>query len=156
MNGMLKDVKDFSEVFGKLVNEKPVMVGDGDFKFVYEFIQEELEELKDAHEAGDLVGVADAFADIQYVLNAGILAYGLQDAFQELFDEVQASNMSKSCKTPEEATQTVIERTKSHGECHIEQQGDLYIVYRTRDRKVMKSINYFKPNLTPIIEKYSK
>ena len=25
--------------------------------------------------------------------------------------------------------------------------GERYVVYRTRDRKVMKSINYFKPDL---------
>ena len=30
---------------------------------------------------------------------------------------------------------------------HWEKISDMYIVYRTRDRKVMKSINYFRPDL---------
>jgi len=154
MNKMIEDVKLFSETFGKLVNKKPVMVDNEDFNFIYEFIKEELEEFKEAHQASDLVGVADAFADIQYVLNAGILAYGMQDAFKELYDEVQASNMSKSCKDMEEAYKTIDLRSLEHGPCHFERQGDLFIVYRTRDRKVMKCINYFKPNLEPILSKY--
>ena len=57
--------------------------------------------------------------------------------------------MSKACKTEEEAIQSVSQRSKEQGEaCHYEKVEDgRYIVYRTRDRKVMKSINYFKPNL---------
>ena len=52
-------------------------------------------------------------------------------------------------KTEEEAIQTVSERTKEQGEaCHFEKVTEgRYIVYRTRDKKVMKSINYFRPNL---------
>jgi len=56
--------------------------------------------------------------------------------------------MSKVCKTEYEAQQTVNRRTIEQGvECHYEKQGDYWVVYRTHDRKVMKSINYFKPNL---------
>ena len=57
--------------------------------------------------------------------------------------------MSKACKTEEEAIQTVSKRTKEYGEaCHFEKvEEGRYIVYRTADRKVMKSINYFRPNL---------
>ena len=56
--------------------------------------------------------------------------------------------MSKSCKTEAEAKQTVTIRAEEQGEeCHFEKVGDRYVVYRTRDRKVMKSIKYFRPNL---------
>jgi acetyl-CoA acetyltransferase len=62
--------------------------------------------------------------------------------------EVQASNLSKACSTQEEAQATVELRSQEQGEgCHYEQVADKYVVYRTRDRKVMKSINYFKPDL---------
>ena len=62
--------------------------------------------------------------------------------------EVQASNLSKACRTEEEAKATVEIRSKEQGEpCHYEQVDNKYIVYRSRDRKVMKSINYFKPDL---------
>ena len=57
--------------------------------------------------------------------------------------------MSKSCVDEAEAEATILQRAKEQGEpCHYEQVGDRWVVYRTRDRKVMKSINYFKPNLT--------
>lgn len=154
MNKTIADVKHFSEVFGKLVNKKPTMVDNKDFEFVYEFIKEELDEMKEAHEKGDLVGVLDALADIQYVLNAGVLAYGMQDVFDTAFQEVQDSNMSKSCETEEIAKKTVEERSKTHGPCHYEKVGDQYIVYRTRDKKVMKSINYFRPDLKTILNNF--
>ena len=35
---------------------------------------------------------------------------------------------------------------KGH-DCHWEQIADRYVVYSSSDRKVMKSINYFAPNL---------
>ena len=64
------------------------------------------------------------------------------------YQEVQASNLSKSCSTEEEAVETVSVRSKEQNEpCHYEKVGERYVVYRTRDRKVMKSINYFKPDL---------
>ena len=56
--------------------------------------------------------------------------------------------MSRACLTEKEAISTVKVRSKEQGEpCHWEQVGDMYIVYRTRDRKVMKSLTYFRPDL---------
>ena len=76
------------------------------------------------------------------------MLHGLKGKVWEAYQEVQASNMSKSCKTIAEAEETVEVRSKEKGHrCHWEQIGDRYVVYRSSDRKVMKSINYFKPNL---------
>ena len=57
--------------------------------------------------------------------------------------------MSKSCATQAEAEETVKVRSeeKNHP-CHYEQVGDRFVVYRSSDNKVMKSINYFAPDLT--------
>ena len=56
--------------------------------------------------------------------------------------------MSKACQTEEEAIQTVSKRSEEQGEkCHYEKVDNVYVVYRSRDRKVMKSLSYFKPNL---------
>ena len=56
--------------------------------------------------------------------------------------------MSKSCETQEVAEETVKVSSEEKGHpCHWEQIGDRYVVYRSSDRKVMKSINYFAPNL---------
>jgi len=64
--------------------------------------------------------------------------------------------MSKACETEAEAVQTVSERAKEQGEaCHYEKIAEgRYIVYRTRDKKVMKSINYFRPDLSKFFETY--
>ena len=56
--------------------------------------------------------------------------------------------MSKSCSDETEAKSTVKVRSEEQGEpCHYEKVGDRFVVYRTRDKKVMKSVNYFRPNL---------
>lgn len=143
------EVELFNKTFGKPNNYVPVIPERKEWEFVYNFILEELEEYKTACERGDIVEVLDALADITYVsLGNGVMLHGLKDKILPAYAEVQASNMSKACSTIEEAEQTVTLRAQQQGEpCHYEQVGDLYVVYRTRDRKVMKSINYFKPNL---------
>ena len=144
------EVEEFNVTFGKPNNYKPNIPSRDEWEFVYNFVLEELEEYKEACESGDIIGVLDALCDITYVsLGNGVMLHGLRRKILPAYAEVQASNMSKSCLTEEEARQTVELRSKEQGEpCHYEEKGDYYVVYRTRDRKVMKSINYFKPDLT--------
>ena len=144
------EVEKFNATFGKPNNYKPNIPSRGEWEFVYNFVLEELEEYKEACESGDIVGILDALCDITYVsLGNGVMLHGLRRKILPAYAEVQASNMSKSCLTEKEARQTVELRSKEQGEpCHYEEKGDYYVVYRTRDRKVMKSINYFKPDLT--------
>jgi hypothetical protein len=143
------EVELFNATFGKPNNYTPVIPERKEWEFVYNFILEELEEYKEACEKGDIVEVLDALCDITYVsLGNGVMLHGLKDKFNDAYAEVQASNMSKACNSEEEAEETVKVRSEQQGEdCHYEKVGDFYIVYRTRDRKVMKSVNYFKPDL---------
>jgi hypothetical protein len=146
----VSEVETFNNTMGKgWQNRTTPTINKADADFVVNFIQEELDELKEAIEENDIVGVFDAILDITYVgLGNGALVFGLKDKMLDGYAEVQASNLSKVCKTEEEAKQTVEVRSKEQGEpCHYEHVGDNYIVYRTRDMKVMKSINYFKPDL---------
>ena len=145
----VNEVEEFNEVMGKPNNYEPTIPSKKEWMFVYDFIMEELQEYKEACEKGDIVEVLDALCDITYVsLGNGVMLHGLKGKIWEAYQEVQASNMSKSCKDEIEATDTVNVRSDEQGEpCHYEQVKDRYVVYRTRDRKVMKSINYFKPNL---------
>ena len=63
--------------------------------------------------------------------------------------------MPNLCLTEEEALETVALRSKEQCEdCHYERVGERYVVYRTRDKKVMKSINYFRPDLSKFFETY--
>ena len=144
------EVQEFNDTFGKPNNYTPTIGEKKEWQFVYDFILEELEEYKEACEKGDIVGILDALCDITYVsLGNGTMLHGLKGKIWEAYAEVQASNMSKACKTEEEAEETMYYREQEQGEpCHYEKVGDMYIVYRTRDRKVMKNINYFRPDLS--------
>ena len=145
----VNEVEDFNNLMSKPNNYTPIIPEKKEWQFVYDFVLEELEEYKEACEKGDIVEILDALCDIAYVsLGNGTMLHGLKDKIWPAYQEVQASNMSKACTTQEEAIRTVEVRSKEQGEpCHWEQIGDMYIVYRTRDRKVMKSLTYFRPDL---------
>jgi predicted HAD superfamily Cof-like phosphohydrolase len=143
------EVEEFNAVMGKPNNYEPTIPERKEWEFVYNFILEELEEYREACEAGNIIEVLDALCDITYVsLGNGAMLHGLKDKIWPAYQEVQASNMSKACQTEEDAKTTVIQRSSEQGEeCHYEKVGDYFIVYRSRDRKVMKNIKYFRPNL---------
>ena len=143
-------VEEFNKTFNKPNNYEPTIPEEKEWKFVYNFVLEELEEYREACERGDIVEILDALCDIAYVsIGNGTMLHGLKNKIWPAYQEVQASNMSKACKTEKEAIQTVSQRSKEQGEaCHFEKiEEGRYIVYRTSDRKVMKSINYFPPDL---------
>ena len=146
----ISEVEEFNNAMGKSwQNRTTPTINKEDADFVINFIQEELDELKEAVEKNDIVGVLDAILDITYVgLGNGALVFGLKDKIIPGYTEVQASNLSKICKTEEEAIETVKVRNEQQGaECHWEKVGDGYVVYRSRDMKVMKALSYFSPNL---------
>ena len=146
----VSEVETFNEIFGKPNNYVPTIPEEKEWKFVYDFILEELEEYREACERGDIVEVLDALCDIAYVsIGNGTMLHGLKGKIWPAYQEVQASNLSKACSTEEEAIQTVSQRTKEQGEeCYFKKiEEGRYIVYRKRDNKVMKSINYFRPDL---------
>jgi predicted HAD superfamily Cof-like phosphohydrolase len=147
----ISEVEEFNDMMGKSYqNRITPTIEAADAQFVVDFISEELDELKEAVATNDIVGVFDALLDITYVCTGnGALVFGLKDKFMEGYAEVQASNLSKICMTEEDAIETVNVRSKQQGEpCHFEQVGDGYVVYRTRDNKVMKNVKYFSPDLT--------
>lgn len=145
----IDEVEEFNAVMGKPNTYEPNIPERKEWEFVYNFILEELEEYKEACEKGDIIEVLDALCDITYVATGnGTMLHGLKDKIWSAYQEVQASNLSKACKTEEEAKATVIQRSSEQGEeCHYEKVGEYFIVYRSRDKKVMKNINYFRPNL---------
>lgn len=144
------EVEVFNKTFGKPNNYTPVIPNDEKLTdFVVNFIKEETEELAEAIKDNDIVGVLDGICDLLYVaVGNATMVFGLKDKLIPAYAEVQSSNMSKSCSTEEEAIETVKVRTEQYGPCHYDKVGDRYVVYRTADNKVMKSINYFPPNLT--------
>lgn len=115
-------------------------------------LQEELNEFKKAIEDNDLIEVIDALADIQYVLSGAILEFGLWDRFAEVFAEVQRSNMSKACKSLQEAEETIeYYKNQKDTEWYVVQKGEQYLVHRKNDDKILKSINYSPANIAQFI-----
>ena len=103
--------------------------------------------------AKDLVEIADALCDLQYVLSGAVLEFGMGDKFVELFNEVQRSNMSKACSSLEEAEYTVkFYQDKDGTEAEIKEENGVWKVYRTADNKVLKSINYSPADLISILK----
>ena len=113
---------------------------------------EELDELKQAIKDNDMVEIADALCDLQYVLAGAILEFGLGEKFGDLFGEVHRSNMSKACKTVEEAEATIAHyKSSSNVDCHYKEIDGLYLVYRDADNKTLKSVNYSAAKLGGIL-----
>ncbi len=139
----LRDVAEFHKTFNLPILEEPTIPAKERCALRLSLIEEELQELREAIENDDLVEVADAFCDIQYVLSGAILEFGLGDKFDQLFSEVQRSNMSKACKSMEEAEATQKKYKDEQGvDSYIKQIGDDFLVYRQSDSKVLKSVAY--------------
>lgn len=149
----LGDVAQFHDTFGLPVVDRPVIPSGKRCELRVSLLQEELNELKEAIANDDMVEVADALCDLQYVLSGAVLEFGLGDHFKALFDEVHRSNMSKTCKTMEVAlaTQKHYKETKDT-DSYIEEKNGEYLVYRTTDGKVLKSVEYSPADMKGMVE----
>lgn len=149
----LNQVAEFHKTFNAPILNTPTIPSKERCELRVSLLQEELNELKQAIEDNNIVEIADALCDLQYVLSGAVLEFGLGDKFVELFNEVQRSNMSKACETEQQAQETV-EHYKTKGEeAHYEKSGDKFNVHRISDNKVLKNKYYSTANLKNIIEK---
>lgn len=127
MQKQLNAVKLFHETYGLGVStEMKADLGKLKNELRFNLMKEENEEYLEAVENNDIVEIADALGDMLYILCGTILEHGLQHKIEEVFDEIQRSNMSK-----------------------LDEDGKP--IYR-EDGKVMKGPNYFKPNFSTILK----
>lgn len=123
----INDVKAFHEAFLIGNEEEPVgVIPENEYLLRYKLMREENEEYLEAAQNGDLIEIADACGDMLYILCGTLLKHGLQYKIEEVFKEIQSSNMSK-----------------------LDKDGNP--IYR-EDGKVMKSDQYFKPDIKTILE----
>lgn len=149
----LSDVGAFHDTFQLPIESEPVIPAKERCALRINLLQEELNELKEAIEDQDIVEIADALADLQYVLSGAVLEFGLADRFKALFDEVQRSNMSKACSSESEAMATQeAYKIKDGTESYVQKVGEHFIVYRKGDHKVLKSTHYSPANLEKILK----
>lgn len=144
----LNQVAEFHTTFKHPILDNPVIPSKQRANLRISLLAEELKELQEAVENDDLVEVADALCDLQYVLAGAIHEFGLGTKFKTLFDEVHRSNMSKACKTVEEAEQTIqFYLDKDETESYYKEVDGLFLVFRKSDDKTLKSINYSPADL---------
>jgi predicted HAD superfamily Cof-like phosphohydrolase len=149
----LNQVAEFHKTFQHPILASPTIPDENRCKLRVALIAEELKELEVAILDKDIVEVADALCDLQYVLSGAILEFGLGEKFKALFDEVQRSNMSKACLTEEEAIKTVeFYKQKDGTECYYKQEDGKWLVYRKQDNKTIKSINYSPADLEQFLK----
>jgi predicted HAD superfamily Cof-like phosphohydrolase len=148
----LNQVAEFHTTFKHPIQPEPIIPAKQRANLRVSLLAEELKELQEAIDQDDLVEVADALCDLQYVLAGAILEFGLGEKFKTLFDEVHRSNMSKACKTVEEAEQTIAHYLAKDGtESYYKEIDGLFLVFRKGDDKTLKSINYSPADLkTPL------
>ena len=150
----LNHVAAFHRTFNLPVEDQPLIPGADRCALRVNLLTEELEELKEAIRDNDLVGIADALCDLQYVLSGAILEFGMGESFSALFNEVQRSNMSKVCATRQEAEDTLEYYARERQqEGRIVEKDGRFIVYRTADSKVLKSVNYSEADLETVLHR---
>lgn len=149
----LNQVAEFHKTFNAPILDLPQIPSEERSYLRISLLQEELDELKKAIEDKNLVEIADALCDLQYVLSGAVLEFGLGEKFVELFDEVQRSNMSKACDNEQQAQETVLHYKNLGTEAHYEKSGNKYNVYRISDHKILKNKYYSTANLISILNK---
>lgn len=142
-------VKDFNYLFGVPESTTPqteITKTNPDLtKLRLDLITEECKEFEDAVQNHDFVEMVDALADILYVVYGAGSSFGVD--MDKAFNIVHESNMSKVCRSEEEAKQTV-EWYKKNNTVYdspaYRQKGEYWVVYNKSTGKVLKSINYKK------------
>ncbi|MDR6300530.1 nucleoside triphosphate pyrophosphohydrolase family protein [Mesonia maritima] len=128
MKKRIEAVKQFHDAFGLGSKDEPIAdLGEAKNLLRYNLMKEENEEYLEAANTNDKVEVADALGDMLYILCGTIIEHGMQYKIEEVFEEIQRSNMSKL-------------------------GADGKPIYR-EDGKVLKGPNYFKPDIKKILEK---
>lgn len=128
MKKQLDHVARFHDVFQIGNEEQPKgRVSEDLYTLRYNLMKEENDEYLEACKNGDLVEIADALGDQMYILCGTILKHGLQHKIEEVFEEIQKSNMSK-----------------------LDADGNP--IFR-EDGKILKGENYFKPDIKTVINK---
>jgi predicted HAD superfamily Cof-like phosphohydrolase len=222
MNSQFSAVCDFMKMCSQDVLTTPSEPSTKLANLRYSLIDEEVSELTAALDADDIIEIADAFADILYVVYGAFAAFGLEcnlsvptstsdgsvvyaprirtatamkaqfkasltdltNSFSGIadgystpltefitgvfswaktlnldiiscFDEVHRSNMSKACKTQEDANKSIALRVKTNADytdATVQEINELFVIKRKVDGKVLKGCDYFDPDLSKYIK----
>lgn len=131
MKEQLKAVAEFHKAFKQKDGKWPQPLEKDGYLLRHALMKEENDEYLEACEKNSLIEIADALGDQLYILCGTILKHGMQDVIEDVFREIQASNMSK---------------LGDNGEPLLREDG-----------KILKGSGYFRPNLSKFInQQYEK
>ena len=148
----LNQVAEFHKTFNAPILDTPQIPSKERCELRVSLLQEELNELKEAIADNNLVEIADALCDLQYVLSGAVLEFGLGEKFPALFNEVQRSNMSKACANQQEADETIAFYKEKGEEAFSEISGEKINIHRKSDNKVLKNKYYSPADLKSILK----
>jgi predicted HAD superfamily Cof-like phosphohydrolase len=126
MEKQLKAVAEFHKAFGQTDGRWPALLPNAEYDLRHSLMKEENDEYLEACYNKSLVEIADALGDQLYILCGTILKHGMQHIITDVFDEIQASNMSKL--------------------------GDDGKPVLRADGKILKGPGYFRPELSKFIK----
>jgi predicted HAD superfamily Cof-like phosphohydrolase len=95
MEKQLKAVAEFHRAFQQVDGVWPQNIEQDEAILRHRLMIEETNEYIDACFKNSLIDIADALGDKLYILCGTILKHGMQHIIEDVFDEIQASNMSK-------------------------------------------------------------
>ena len=130
MKEQLKAVAEFHKAFGQKDGKWPQPLDRNDYNLRHALMEEENNEYLEACEKNSLIEIADALGDQLYILCGTILKHGMQDVIEDVFREIQASNMSK-----------------------LGEDGKAIM---REDGKILKGPGYFRPDLSKFINTNQK
>ena len=126
MKKQLNSVEEFHNAFGQDNGKFPRNLSTEEFELRHALMQEENDEYLDACDENSLIQIADALGDQLYILCGTILRHGMQHIIEDVFDEIQSSNMSK-----------------------LGEDGKPVL---REDGKILKGPGYFRPDLSKFIK----
>ena len=121
MKKEIQAVEEFHRSFESPVADKPTLINQDRYLLRYKLMREENEEYLEACQNGDLIEAADAMGDMLYILAGTMVEHGMKDVIDDIFTEIQSSNMSKL-------------------------DSDGQPIFR-EDGKILKGPNYFRPDI---------
>jgi predicted HAD superfamily Cof-like phosphohydrolase len=126
MKDLIEKLKEFNRTYNVKFKEEPSLLETKDYLLRFDLLKEELTEYLDACKDNDLTEIADALGDQLYILIGTILAHGMGNIIEGVFNEIHRSNMSK-----------------------LDENGNP--IFR-EDGKVLKGNNYSKPNINQFLK----
>jgi predicted HAD superfamily Cof-like phosphohydrolase len=127
LQNVISAVRTFHDSFKIPNSDEPnSSLSEKDVLLRHRLMAEENDEYLEAAKAGDMVEIADALGDQLYILCGTILRHGMHDVIEDVFQEIQASNMSKL--------------------------GENGLPILREDGKIMKGPGYFRPNIKMAME----